>query len=252
MRVSAAAYTTKGLLKKVNQDNILLRSFQEKYDQVWLAVVCDGVGGLDCGEKASSHVVEAATNWFDKFVSEARFSQCADCCELLGIFANEVNVELLDLGIANGQTLGTTLTALLIINEEFYVLHIGDTRVYFIDEQSINRLTKDHTHYERYVDAGDLERANRANKNTLWQCIGGSRKIDPQVFKGKLKSGTFLICSDGFRDEVSETELQEKIRTSKVRSATKLKGMLEELTNLNIERNEKDNISAILVDVSVE
>lgn len=252
MKITSVAYSTKGLVKKVNQDNILLKTFSNKSAEICFAVVCDGVGGLDCGEVASSFAVNILSKWFENqdFETTAEFE--LNYYRLLHKLAFDINEQIYEMGKAESKILGTTLTALLIINNYYYVLHIGDTRIYIICPKSIKRLTKDHTRYEQYLDNGEYHIAERTNRNILWQCVGGNKTIEPQIVKGKVEGGTFLICSDGFRDEVTESELQLMIGSDKSRTPQKLKVLLTQLIELNLERNEKDNISAILIDVEID
>lgn len=252
MKITTAAYSTKGLVKKVNQDNVLLKTISSKNTEICFAVVCDGVGGLDCGEVASSFAVDFLSKWFDcqDFLTTAEFEQNY-YRQLYGL-ASDINGRIYEMGKAESKLLGTTLTALLIVKNQYYILHIGDTRIYKICPKSIMRLTKDHTQYEQHLDNGDYHIAERTNKNILWQCVGGNKTVDPQIIKGTVDGGTFLICSDGFRDEVTEDELQMMIGTEKRRTHQKLKALLTRLIDLNLERNEKDNISAILIDVEID
>lgn len=252
MKITTAAYSTKGLVKKINQDNVLLKTISSKNTEICFAVVCDGVGGLDCGEVASSFAVDFLSKWFDgqDFLTTAEFEQNY-YSQLYGL-ASDINGRIYEMGKAESKLLGTTLTALLIVKNQYYILHIGDTRIYKICPKSIMRLTKDHTQYEQHLDNGDYHIAERTNKNVLWQCVGGNKTVDPQIIKGTVDGGTFLICSDGFRDEVTEDELQMMIGTEKRRTHQKLKALLTRLIDLNLERNEKDNISAILIDVEID
>lgn len=250
MRVSTASCSTKGLFKKINQDNILLT--HNKLNNTWLAVVCDGVGGLDCGEIASSFVVEELLQWFKHLTNHKMNFFKKNYRAILEELSKDINVKLYEMGRKEDKTLGTTLTALLIIDKYYYLLHIGDTRVYFINQDTILQLTKDHTQYELYLERGSSDIAEMKNKNILWQCVGVGKSVAPQILCDCLLKGTFLLCSDGFRDEVSEVELWNKIACAKMRTPSKLKQILEELIELNIARNEKDNISAILIDISLE
>lgn len=252
MKITSAAYSTKGLVKKVNQDNILLKTFSNKNAEICFAVVCDGVGGLDCGEVASSFAVDVLSKWFEhqEFETTTEFEQ--NYYGLLQKLVSDINGQLYEMGKAESKMLGTTLTALLIINHHYYILHVGDTRIYKVCSKSIMRLTKDHTRYEQHLDNGEYHIAERTNKNILWQCVGGNKDVEPQITTGIVDGGTFLICSDGFRDEVTETELQLMIGSEKRRTPQKLKALLTQLIELNLERNEKDNISAILIDVEID
>lgn len=58
------AVTNAGNVKEVNQDSLTLKIAKTRHGLVCLAVVCDGLGGLDCGELASSTVIRAFEKWF--------------------------------------------------------------------------------------------------------------------------------------------------------------------------------------------
>ena len=112
--------------------------------------------------------------------------------------------------------LGTTLCGLLIAAGRFYVVHIGDSRIYAVTEENITCLTKDHTLVMYQVDIGrlkleDMEKDPR--RSVLTQCIGAREECNPDLFSGQVYAGTvFVLCSDGFRHLLSSEEIQSQMR----------------------------------------
>ena len=97
----------------------------------------------------------------------------------------------------------------------------------------------------------------------LLQCIGVKEAVEPQFLSGRLVPGAcYLLCSDGFRHEVSKQEIREKIEEEvweKVKSHNNqegiMKGMnraLDRLISMSKSRGERDNISAILIQTMEE
>ena len=60
----AAVHTDVGIKKSTNQDSVFLEIADTKYGQVTLAVLCDGMGGLQKGEVASAMLIRAFSKWF--------------------------------------------------------------------------------------------------------------------------------------------------------------------------------------------
>ena len=89
---------------------------------------------------------------------------------------------------------------------------------------------------------------NDSRKNILLQCIGASKTIVPDIERGTLEEGdVFLLCSDGFRHEISEQEIFGVMAPSLLTSEKVMKKSLVDLVNLSKTRNEKDNITALLI-----
>ena len=61
---TVAAQTDAGTTKTVNQDSLTVKVANTIYGEVAFAVICDGMGGLQQGEVASSAVVRAYEQWF--------------------------------------------------------------------------------------------------------------------------------------------------------------------------------------------
>ena len=157
MGFSAVYNTDVGIKKKTNQDSLAIKIADTPNGQVVFSLVCDGMGGLAKGEVASKEVITAFCNWFDtqfvEMVDNNSFSE-----ELLRYqwirLAVEQNEKIKAYGEQNGFMLGTTISAILIYREMYYILHVGDSRVYEITS-GIRRLLQGRSQRE------DLHRSRR-------------------------------------------------------------------------------------------
>ena len=66
MHYLATADTDIGIVKQTNQDSVLIKHGEAKVGEILLAVICDGMGGLEKGELASATVIRAFSKWFDE------------------------------------------------------------------------------------------------------------------------------------------------------------------------------------------
>lgn len=252
MRYLSAVHTDIGISKKINQDAFTLKVAKTPHYNICFAVMCDGMGGLKSGELASSFVVNAFSNWFEQELPNM-LSNKLDFNEIKHQW-NEIAVNqgkrIMQYGKSRGISLGTTLSAIMLIGKWYITIHVGDSRIYKISN-TITQLTKDHTYVANEVDHKrmTLEQAKTdARKNVLLQCIGASNKIECEMKTGTFEEGEeFLLCSDGFRHEISEDEIYGTLAPEIMTSEVIMKKYLVELVNLNKKRNEKDNITAILI-----
>lgn len=130
------------------------------------------------------------------------------------------------------------------------IAHVGDSRVYRITD-SVEQLTEDHTYVAREVKKGNMtpEQAERNPKrNVLTQCVGASEIVIPEILLGETEEDTvYMLCSDGFRHELSEDEMFEEFRPLHVRTVEEMEQNSRVLVERVKERKERDNISVALV-----
>lgn len=233
MRYLTAAKTHKGISRTTNQDCVLIRHEIINKKEVVLAAICDGVGGLSKGEVASQLVIDEVNNWFNESIIEEISSFNPAMTGLrVSMLVKELNLKILAIGNNSNEKLGTTFTCVLLVDDDYTCVHVGDTRLYEIGKE-ISQLTTDHTMEGR--------------QNVLLQCVGATEKVEPQVFTGKFRNTYFLLCSDGFRHKLSEKEMIQYLTKYRIVSDSKLGEVIHQMIELNMERREKDNISAILV-----
>lgn len=222
------------------------------YGEVCFAVVCDGMGGLSKGELASATMIRLFSQWFEREFSELLY-QGISPAYLRRNWEQMIYETNYRLGSYSSQyqvRLGTTVVALLISGNMYYVMNVGDSRVYELTDR-IRLLTRDQTVVQREVDLGNLtpQQAERdPRRNILLQCVGASSVIDPEFVFGQVRGGShFLLCSDGFRHVVSSEEIYEKLGPAAVRSEREMEENLKYMVELDKYRREEDNISGVLV-----
>ena len=247
-----ACHTDVGIKKETNQDSVVLKIISDGKHEILLALLCDGMGGMSKGELASATVVRAFSEWFETIYPQKGMKWTTrEIQQQWKEILQQINVKLMKYGDEHDITLGTTVTVILISNDYKYLIgHVGDTRVYRIAE-TIEQLTEDHTFVAREVRRGNMtvEQALKDNRrNVLLQCIGVNEQFEPQFVEGQFETGDgVLLCSDGLRHEVTNEELYAHLRAEYRKDNTSMKKQLRTLVELNKQRMESDNISAILI-----
>ena len=256
MRYLIAAHTDIGIKKKTNQDSYMIKEAQTKRGRVCLCVLCDGMGGLSSGELASATVIRAFEQWFETqfpvLLSDFSFERLKE--QWIHI-TEELNQRLAAHTAGTGHRMGTTLAGLLLMENHYYIINVGDSRVYALLDQ-VYQLTKDQSLVQQQIDLGRLspEQAEiHPQRNVLLQCIGASDAVMPDFYEGAVHPGTlFLLCSDGFRHVVSEDEIYMQLAPDSLRDEQTMKERLVWLTELEKARMEVDNISSVTVKVGQE
>ncbi len=251
MRYIATADTDIGISKDTNQDSMLIKHASTDVGEVLLAVVCDGMGGLAKGELASATVIRAFSKWFDE---ELPFELENADMQVIGakwsLLLKELNVQILEFSNANRiDGVGTTFSGILFIGNQYVIGHVGDTRIYHISS-SLSQLTTDQTFVAREISRGTmtLEQAKTdKRRNLLLQCIGASKVVEPQVVYGKAEKGAYMLCSDGFRHEITEAEMYESLNPINLMNKDAMHNNAKYLIEQVKSRGEKDNISVLLI-----
>lgn len=250
MHFTVTADTDIGTTKETNQDSIVVRHGQYFGGEVLMAVICDGMGGLDKGELASATVIRAFLQWFDE---ELAYELENPDMQVIGgkwsLMLKELNVKILEYGQARGISLGTTFTGMLFVGRQYVIVHVGDTRAYQI-RKDIRQMTADQTFVAREIERGDMtaEQAKKdKRKNMLLQCVGASDILEPDVLVGDTKEGVYMLCSDGFRNEVTKREIFEAFNPVKLVSCETMHSNARRLIQLAEQRQEMDNISVVLI-----
>ena len=260
-----AAHSAAGRKRRGNQDSVLVKTARTREGPVALAAVCDGMGEL-----ASGALVRMLSRWFEEelpgLLLEGKGPKGGWRRVLQGPGGKEeftdrlweswtqllhqANERLCAYGREKGGKLGSTAAILLLRGDRYYTANVGDSRIYKI-ERTLLQLTRDQTLVQQEVEAGRLtrEKARRdPRRSILLQCMGASGGICPDFQVGRAKgTPVFLLCSDGFRHVVTEQELFAGLSPEKICGEQAMKRALEKLVRLNQERQEPDDISAILI-----
>ena len=250
MHYIATADTDVGISKTTNQDSVLIKHASTDIGEVLMAIVCDGMGGLAKGELASATVIRAFSKWFDE---ELPYELENVDMQVIGgkwsLMLKSLNVQILEYGQQLGSNLGTTFSGILFVDDKYVIVHVGDTRIYHIGS-TLHQLTTDQTFVAREISRGTMtaEQAKTdKRRNLLLQCVGASKNVDPQVLCGTAEKGAYMICSDGFRHEVTPGEIYESLNPINFMNENAMHNNAKYLIELVKSRQEKDNISVVLI-----
>ena len=212
-------------------------------------VIADGMGGHLDGEKAAGIAVQTlASEMLDKiYVPLLRNFSAGDSPTILEALVNasdKANRAVIK-GVPGG---GTTLSAIAIVGNLAYLVHVGDSRAYLVHDDTIEQLTTDHTLVQRLLEMNELtpeEAENYPQKNVLYRAIGQNEQLKMERLVRTLPSAAhILICSDGLWDAVADdTLMQVTLEASSPQEAC------DSLVKLANDRGGADNISVIVLKV---
>jgi protein phosphatase len=249
--VAAFAQST-GKQRDHNEDSLFLATCtltnqQQKYP-FGVYVVADGMGGHSNGEIASG----MAARGFGKNLLSILFPWLVDHSfsiekEAIENIILEAIKETHQLIAQNAPGGGTTLTAALVLLDQVMIVHVGDSRAYYISrEGNIQVLTRDHSFVRKLVEMGQItpeEAALHPQRNVLYRALGQSDTYEVDYsFIPLPEEGHLLICSDGLWGVVPEPEL---VRITN--SFAHPEQIAQKLVDAANAAGGPDNITAILV-----
>lgn len=239
-----------GTTRSTNQDSFFAREIVVNDTAYSLLVVCDGMGGFEKGEVASGSVTHYFENWFmQRFpsVCAAGITDAVIRQEWAALIEN-ANSGIKEYSTANSLRMGTTLVAVLIAPDRYYMVNVGDSRGYLVSDTA-RQITRDHSLVAREVQMGNLtpeEALSDQRQNILLQCVGAGDYVNPDFFFGEPKENELiLLCSDGFWHKNTNEEIAGTISPSTVPDEIVLKTRLLSLIETAKERGETDNITAL-------
>ncbi len=257
MKYAIAFHTDAGIKKETNQDSLVIKKAKTTNGMIAFASVCDGMGGLDKGEVASASVVQSFSDWFEHELPYALSSvdKITQIKQQWRTMILEQNQKIIAYGNDAHMQMGTTCTAILLFEDGTYLIaHVGDSRIYRIKQTEIEILTEDHTLVAKDIKTGRITKEQAEydpRRNVLLQCIGVADHVEPDFLEGKAdKDECYMLCSDGFRHLISEEEIQSYLSPYKNENEQIMKESIIQLIELNMQRNETDNITSILIKTS--
>lgn len=241
-----------GCQRDHNEDALFALTTVLSSDQTFLPlglyIVADGMGGHKHGEIASGLAVRTISSQvtrklFSSLLSPKPIPPSESIQEIMQDSVQEAHRVIMK----NAPGSGTTVTAMLILDRQATIAHVGDSRAYSMSaEGGMNVLTRDHSLVMRMIELGQLtaeEAAVHPQRNVLYRALGQGELFVPDISTFPLPdSGYLLICSDGLWGVVPEEELERIITsTPDPQIACQL------LVNAANEAGGPDNITAVLV-----
>ncbi|WP_158822435.1 PP2C family serine/threonine-protein phosphatase [Granulicella sp. S156] len=202
IRIRAAASSDVGRQRRSNED-----AFGFDLDR-GLFIVCDGVGGFAAGEVASRAAVDCVLSRFPYTVTDPNAGgpelQRAIQAANRAVYQAAIREPLY-------QGMCTTIVAAHFDGTRMWIAHVGDSRAYLLRNQSLHRLTDDHSQLARVLREGD--RRITAEQMARWdsvltQAIGASEFVMPAVTMVQVHLGDcFLFATDGVCKALSNGEM---------------------------------------------
>ncbi len=248
LRIHSAGLTDPGKVRQGNEDAFIAD------DVLGLYAVADGVGGLQAGEVASHAVIKALRD------SIAGLRSGTDTTPPFGISRDdrqETRALRQAIVLANQrlwehvrqspglQGMGSTVTAMVIRDNQASLAHVGDSRAYRLRGTKFSQLTKDHSLVAEQVRAGRISAAEARrspHRNVITRAVGIEQDIEMDLSNEDVRPGDrYLLCSDGLTDMLPDSEIAGILRDRGPRDAVRA---LIDAANRN---GGKDNITAVVI-----
>jgi serine/threonine protein phosphatase PrpC len=194
-----------------------------------VAAVADGMGGAKGGRVAAEVCVRGFLDAYYALPATLSVEHRA----ARGL--NAVNSWIHHTGRrdANLAGMATTFSALILRNRQAYVLHAGDSRVYRLRGETLEKLTEDHTF------------GNQGMDHILRRAVGLEKTLCADSCSYILEAhDRFLLCSDGLHAALREAEIRRLLQERTAPQPT-----AEALTQQALAAGSQDNVSALVVDV---
>ncbi len=239
--LDASCRTDIGKCRSRNED-VCANSVKNKF-----FLVADGIGGSAAGDIASQIFKESAFSIL-KTNSPSSINEGKDlvinCFQTANdkILAHVATNPLL-------KGMGCTAELLLIIDNDFVLGHVGDSRTYRLCSQNnFQVITRDHSLVQEQLDQGILseyEAQHSKLKNILIRAIGIDPHPEVDIISGTISSQTlFLLCTDGLHNMISAEQIEAIMRYD-----APLDLKTELLISMANDAGGKDNITVSLVEV---
>lgn len=258
-----AALSNAGLSGKNNEDRYAVTSFTtDDGHPLVFAVVADGIGGHRAGEVAA----ELAVNYINQKVADSDGRNPQAIIESAVDAASQA-IASHSASKDDEQGMGSTCVCAWIVVDRLYTGYVGDSRIYLVRGEKIQRLTVDHSWVQEAIEKGIItpeQARDHPNVHVIRRHLGSVELpgVDFRMYLSQkdtaqeaaknqgmrlLPGDVLLLCTDGLTDMVWDDEILHVITTR-----SSLKSMAEDLVAQANERGGRDNITVILLSMPKE
>ncbi len=231
----AVSRTNRGLVRKNNEDSVLVRIPD-------LFAIADGMGGSEAGEIASFEAVRrlqklSLTDQPDEEILQDLRNKIEKINGAIWKMADQQ---------PDKKGMGTTLTAVYIKNgEKAFVAHVGDSRIYLLQEGTLKQMSSDHSYVAEMVRQKQLtprEAEESDQKHMILRAVGAEPTVQVDTFEFLLTGvQKLLLCSDGLSNMVSKEKMEPLLKNND------LNKIADELMDMALKAGGEDNISFIII-----
>ena len=235
--MKAFGITDKGLKREQNQDSYVIVDDGDAL----LVAVCDGIGGHQAGDIASTLTCNTLSSCF-------RNEYDGDPEDWFRLALKKVNRKVYEEASGNPDLkgMGTTLVAAIITEDRTYILNVGDSRCYYFNKNDeLIQISEDHSLVNDLVriEGMELEKAEAVGRHIITRAVGIWPVVEGDIYELSDDFRYLMLCSDGLHDYVGADKIIDILKDS--RSTNK---KLEELVDTANEVGGYDNITVILAE----
>lgn len=257
IKITVFGKTDVGLVREHNEDCFLIADashdirLNDPQEEIGIEVgpkgalmlVCDGMGGAAAGEVASQMAVESISSALAAAAPAERDAFARRLRRAIEDANDRIYAQSRDNQSERGM--GTTCTAVALVDGTLVVGQIGDSRCYVMRGDRLAQVTKDQSLAWQLIEAGAMtveEAKAFEHANIILQALGVQERVDVALSQVPLRRGdVVLISSDGLHGPVSDEEMLQILKEEKdVRRAC------DRLVARALEREGPDNITVVV------
>lgn len=205
-------FTDPGKVRSHNEDSVTIIN-NDKSE--FILAIADGMGGHKAGEVASKIAIDHIR---DSFYKLDTIESKDEAIEWLRLIVKEINNKIFEYAKEHPESKGLGTTLVIAIKTNDYILYgnIGDSSGYVIKNNTLHKVTKDHTYVEVLINNGRLSEESAKHhpgKNLLTRALGANNPIEIDIFDVDTSVKGLFLCSDGLTNMLTEEQI-EKILNS--------------------------------------
>lgn len=214
-----------------------------------LASICDGMGGHAGGDTASTIAIRSLAH-IEQDSRPNNVKVVSSMMETSIMAAHDAIV-----GKAKRERrlagMGTTVTAVSLVNGYWVLAHLGDSRAYLLRDNHLIRMTCDHSYVQHLIDTGHItpeEARNHPQRNVVMRVLGDF-DIDPRpdmAIRLAHPSDRWLLCSDGVCGVLEDSTIQEVMS-----SVSNQEECAQKLVSMALKAGSTDNATAVIADATL-
>ena len=253
-KAKVCAKTDIGFKRKRNEDRYLILDDETEFISIKhygrLYALADGMGGHAGGEIASKMACQGMADYYSEIKNDQDDSDYFRVkLQHLKSTLYAVHNKIIEYGQVTKEyeDMGTTLSVMVLLKNKALIAHVGDSRIYRLRGNCFEQLTEDHTFAQIFLQKGYITpkvASEHPIRHIMTQALG--KGIEDIFLKmEKVNRGdTFLLCSDGLHDMLSDLEIKNVLSKSYA-----LKDKCNRLIAKALEMGGKDNVTVIVVQV---
>ena len=206
-------FTDPGRVRSHNEDSVTIIN-NDKNE--FILAIADGMGGHKAGEIASHIAIEHIKDSFYQLESLGNKDNAVDWLRLI---VKEINQKIFDYSKENPESKGLGTTLVIAIKTDDYILYgnIGDSSGYVIKNNTLHKVTKDHTYVSMLLTNGKLTEESAKNhpgKNLLTRALGANDPIEIDVFDIDTSVKGLFLCSDGLTNMLTDEQIEKTLNSN--------------------------------------